>query len=464
MRRLRTGAGIIAVLGLLGLGTSCSLVRHETVQTKSMLQSLVGTSQVEGGTNALEVLQSEVMRGADIYVGAVAQATDDFRVRVPTPMARLYGQQWKLLEATAAYVNASGENPVLNAVDMAVLASLSRFVVEDLWVGKEFGAAARPLLDVHVRQEHDAWKVLNPVLSPEQLQDLHAVLDEYRQKYSDARFVAAVRLPELAKALGRNSAAEPSKRSTSIFNLLYLDPLAGLDPATQAVEQTRLLALRAMYYAQRAPMLLGWQVELTTYQLAAQPESKAVLGDLNAVSGSAQSVARTAELLPGLIHTEREAAISQFFDGVSRERTNLVAELFAQEGMLRQLLPQVQGTLESGGSMAVALNAAITSLDGFVARVTAPDTNSPLATPSPPFDVREYGAAAEKIGGAAQQLNTTIQSLDRTVPNLTLLGDQATADARKVVTHAFWLALVLILTAGAVTIVVVGICRRMGRA
>ncbi|MEN9676347.1 MAG: hypothetical protein RIS76_2243 [Verrucomicrobiota bacterium] len=459
-RRWRS-AGVLA--GVLAVGVvvaGCGLLRQETVQTKSMLQSLVRSSNMAAGTNALEILQSEVMRTADLYVGAVAQATDEFRVQVPTPSARLAAQQWKLIQATAAYVNATGENPVLDAVDMAVLATLSRFVVEDLWVKGEFGESARPLLETHQRLEQEAWKVLGPYLSPEQSQDLEAILDEYRLKNPNARFTGAIRLPELATALGRQPSLESARRTTSIFNLLYLDPLAGLDPATQAVEQTRQLALRTIYYAQRAPMLLGWQVELTTYQLAAQPESRQVLGDLDGASAAVQSFARSAELLPGLIHTEREAALSQFFDGVSRERTNLVAELIARESMVRGLLPEVRQTLESGGTMAASVNTAIGSLDSFVRAVTSPDTNSPSSSPGRPFDVRDYGAAAEQIGAAARELNEALQSLDRTVPGLARLGDQATADAKAVVTHAFRLALILIVVAGAVTWLVLRFSRQ----
>lgn len=453
------GLGLGAALML--LGTGCRLVTNETIQTKSMLESLVGRNGDPGATNALDILQSEVMRNADMYVGAVASASDEFRTRVGTPEARLAALQWKLLEATAAYIDATGENPLLDAVDFTVLATLSRHYIEDEWVGKRFGEAARPLLDVHVRLEEESWKVLSHYLSPDQLRDLAATLEQYRKKFPGTEFVPAVRLPELAEALGQNRVPSASRKSTSIFNLLYLDPLAGLDPATQAVEQTRMLALRAMYYAQRAPILLGWQVELTTYQIASQPESQQVLGDFKGVSTSAQSLARTTELLPGLIHTEREAALNQFFDGVTRERTNLIAELTARESQLRGLLPEVRQTLEAGGAMASSVQQAIGSLDGFVRSVKAPDTNSPPSSaPSHPFDVRDYGQTAERIGAAARDLNVALNSLDQAVPGITRLGDQAAADAKAVVTHAFLLGLLLLVAAGGVTVVTVRLCRR----
>jgi hypothetical protein len=66
---------------------------------------------------------------------------------------------------------------------------------------------------------------------------------------------------------------------TSLFGLLFLDPMASMDPTTAAIEETRNTAERAMYYTQRMPTLLNWQMELFTYELAVQPETKQLLAD-----------------------------------------------------------------------------------------------------------------------------------------------------------------------------------------
>src|SRR5262245_5323965 len=163
----RIGSFILpmALAVVLLVGSGCSVVQHETATTQSFWQSLTGKGASQNPTNAAAELQIAVMREADGYVGAVAQATDDFRARVPTIEARDMTQQWKLMEATAAYVNATGDNPAVNSVDMVVLASLSRGVVERYWVEKKFGEAARPLLETHRRLETNAWKVADPVLT-----------------------------------------------------------------------------------------------------------------------------------------------------------------------------------------------------------------------------------------------------------------------------------------------------------
>jgi hypothetical protein len=416
----------LALAGLILAG--CSVVSHETTETTSVIESLAGKGGRSGATNALAVQQLEVMREADDYVGGVAQAADSFRARVGTTEARAMAQQWKLNEATAAYINAAGDNPLLNAVDMVVLASLSSYAVEDYWVGEKYGEPARPLLQVQRQMESNAWRQVQGVLTPAQQQNLRQLLREYRDKNPHLRYAAAVRLPDLAASLGRDPAAEHSREPGNLFSLLYINPLAGLDPTTQAIEQTRLLAQRAMYYAQRAPTLLSWQVELTTYQLAAQPEARQVLSDVNDVAQSAKVFARTASDLPGLVNDQRQAAIQQLLDGLTSQQK------------------QARQTLDAAGDAATNINAVIQSLIEFVRYVSPTNaTPAPAATNSPPFNVLDYGTAAGQIGVAAEKLNTLLTTLNQTTPQLAQLGQQTSADANRVVDHAFRMGLVLIL-------------------
>ena len=106
----RIGAAIAVVVAALMLsGTGCSVVEHETQATKAMIGSLAGGSGRGGTTNLLELVQPGVMREADLYAGRVAQAADEFRARVPTAEARDMAMRWKLMGATAAFINATGE-------------------------------------------------------------------------------------------------------------------------------------------------------------------------------------------------------------------------------------------------------------------------------------------------------------------------------------------------------------------
>src|SRR5437899_8592719 len=105
-------------------------------------------------------LQHDVMRFADYYVARVAQASDQLNSEMGTADARITATRWKLEQGTAFYITAAGENPAFDAIDMVVMATLSRMIVEDCWVGKEFGEAARPLLETHRFLETNSWRLV----------------------------------------------------------------------------------------------------------------------------------------------------------------------------------------------------------------------------------------------------------------------------------------------------------------
>ena len=66
---------------------------------------------------------------------------DDSRRRRRTPEVRLAALQWKLGQATSAYTDATGQNPAVNALDMLVLVTVSRMVMEDYGV-ENYGEAS----------------------------------------------------------------------------------------------------------------------------------------------------------------------------------------------------------------------------------------------------------------------------------------------------------------------------------
>ena len=118
--------------------TGCSLLRlHSSAAEGRGRVPSIGNKRA-GTAVTLGVLQLQVMRFADGYVAAISQAADDFGAKVGTSKARLVALKWKLGQATSAYTDATGPNPVVNALDMLVLVSVSRMVVEgygvaDLW-------------------------------------------------------------------------------------------------------------------------------------------------------------------------------------------------------------------------------------------------------------------------------------------------------------------------------------------
>lgn len=432
-------------LAVLALGlTGCGLIRPSGSQPKVEIKSLHAPANKEPGSESIAILQQQVMRFADVYATTVAQACDDLSSSVGTPEARLDTLRWKLGQSTAAFIDASNPNPRLNVLDMLVLVTLSRMVVEDHYI-KEFGDAAQPLLKTHRRLEADAWTLADSVLKPDQQDELRDMIQEWRRKNPDQRYIGAVRFREFAAALGelpKPGTAAPN----SIFSLLYLDPLASLDPTTAGIEQARLLGERAIYYGQRLPMLLSWQTQLLAYELTGQPESKQVLSDAGRLAAAAQSFANTAAQIPALVDQQRQAAIQQVMDGLVSQQTNM-----------SRLLSDTHEAFISGNQMAVSVNNATRSLDAFVryARQTTGGTNRKR------FDVLDYGKAASQVAVAAGDLNTLLTTVNESTPQMARLGRQTAADAEHLMNHAFWLALTLILVLLVGSVAARLACRRL---
>jgi hypothetical protein len=423
-------AGCLACLALALAG--CSFSRLSSGPPKAQVSSRQLTSSLEGPVTPT-ALQARIMRFADTYVATVAQACDDITAKATNSDVRLLVLRWKLGQATSAYTDATGQNSAVNALDMLVLVTMARMVVEDYGV-ETYGDAIRPLLEAHQNLETNAWTLASGVLRPSQQQELRDLIQEWRAKNPHQRYIGPIRFREFVSNLGKTP-TKANTAPTSIFSLLYLDPLAGLDPTAAAIEETRELGERAMYYSQRMPMLLSWQVEVLAYQLADQPESKRLLDDASRLATSAEVFAKTAAQLPQLVNDQRQAAIQQLLDGLRSQETD------------------VRQTLNAGAEAATAIDAAIRSLDAFVRFVTPTNTSqTSVTTNSRPFNVLDYGTAASQVGDAAKNLNALLTTVNQSAPQLAQLGQQTTADAKEAVDHAYrrGLALILVLLGGAV--------------
>ena len=277
------------------------------------------------------------------------------------------------------------------------------------------------------------------------------MIEAWRRQNPDQRHVDAIRFRELAAAVGMaQQVATPPPNS--VFSLLFLNPLSGLDPTAVAIQETRQLAERAMYYSQRMPTLLNWQVQLLSLQLVNQPETRQILSDTERLTRSTEAFARVTDQLPKLVNDQREAAINQILAGLAAERTNLLAGLAAEEQKARALLAETRETLNAGSQMAASVNTAVQSLDAFV-RSVSPATNRPAAsTNSKPFNVLDYGTAASQVGAASKDLGGAADFSEREHSPVGPVAAGDHRDAQRLVQHAFWLGLtlILILLAGSV--------------
>ena len=418
-------AAAAAVLATLIALAGCSTIR-------SMMPSAREAKRLQ---QSQRQLQAKCMRFADQYVGFVVEEAARFEQGAANPELRVLVANWKLSQANSAYSIAAGESAVVSALDLVTLAVLSRMVVEDTVVPR-FPDDAAPLLAVHRQLEERAWKLTDEFLTPSQADDMREVLARWRAQNPQVTSVAFVHFVDFAKAVGRPAPGETS-HSGNLFALVGLDPLAGLDPAIQQIEQTRLLAERAIYYLQRVPYVVNLQIENVTTDLLTEPEVRGALADADRVSRSAERFAGVAEALPQTFARERAALINQ-----------LSEVLVVQEATMRPMLVELRQALEAANATAGSVDSVVKSIDTLMARRPPPAAAAGAAA-GPPFDINEYTRAAEEFTTLANELRALLTALDGKAPALAGTLDRTVEQGRSLVDRlALWIAALIALAIG----------------
>jgi len=391
----------------------------------------------------VQELQFKVMRFADEYVGRVRESVNRLEVNLESPRERLDVQNWKVQQADAAYTNASGPNAVTNALDMVVLATLSRMVLEDAWVHDVYGTRAQPLQATYQSLEAGAWQLLEGALTAEQQARLRELIAQWRAQHPNVRAVAYIHFIDFAKSVGPATAGE--ERGGGLLALVGIDPLSGLDPAVREIAQTRELAERAIYYMQRTPDLLDMQIERLSVQLAVMPESRSLLSDLSRVSLIGSASDRLVTTLPDLLAREREALVRQ-----------LTQMLEDESATLSPLAAELHTTLQAGTDTANAVNAALKTTHEITSQFARP----PGAAPGPPFDIGKYTEMLQQASATAHEINALAERANALLPVLRVATQEAAGQANQILNHLFVLLLLLVLAAAAATVVAMLAYRR----
>jgi hypothetical protein len=412
--------------------TGCSTTHSSGKQLKNQFSSFQLTNGPSGPVTT-SVLQQQVMRFADTYVATIGEACDEITLGTTNAVFRRMMVSWKLQQATAAYNDATGPNAPVNALDLLVLTTLARDVVQDYGVAL-YGDKIKPLLDAQTSMESDARSMIAGFLSPSQEMELNDLIHKWRMKYPHQVEIGPVRFQELAAALGEVPTEEKTGPE-SIFSLLYLNPLADLDPTTAAIVGIRDLGERTVYYSQRTPTLLNWQMQFLLFQLGEQPKSLQMAADFDRISLAAEDVGNTTKQLPQIIREARKEGIQQILDSLA-----------SQENKSAELLTNAHGTLDSAGEAATNIDSAIKSLTTFVLYVSPTNSGgSATSTNSHPFNVLDYGVAASQIGAAATNLQGLLLTANQSAQQLDRMSRQATVQVDQVTNHAFVLGVALII-------------------
>ncbi len=287
-------------------------------------------------------LQLEVMDISDAYVSAMWAAMDEYIKSEPDAAKRVIAQNWKVTFASSAMEIAAANDPRLNLLDMAVFMSAGKWAVDTYWVPDVFGEKASRLREVYTQMNKETWELADRILNEKQRQDLRNLIAAWKSENPAAYEVANVRLRNLegVKLQDFDETATAKGLFASVRKLLG------------RVDSSLLYGERVMFYMERTPRILTQQTDLTLAQIAEAFPIAAVKPDFAGVSEMFKD-------LPKMI----QASIDQ------------------NQGFVREIVPEIRATVESGDHLAVTLDGTVKTLRELSENLKGVEfTNSPVET------------------------------------------------------------------------------------
>jgi hypothetical protein len=358
---------------------------------------------------------------ADSYVIAQIQALDEIRKNTTRPDVARWALAQKVATATASFTNATTENPYVACVDLVILVSLKRQALEKHWVPNLLKDEGQGLLAVARRGEDSAWKLARHTLSATQVNDLRLIIDTWVTEHPDQYYVGWVRLTDVAVARSLTASSPQVKMPGNVFGLLFIDPLAGLDPVTLEATKYRTMAERLMYLLMRLPMVYSWQTEATFEALMDQGAPRDIV---SAMTKYAAVTARFTDVVAGypkvidatmdksiaklsdIVTRERTAALEQAGKQVTEQREAVTATLDAQQGKLKDLIGNVRSAIADAdrtiGAAKSATADTMKSADGTSANMIANVRNAVIvvivvACVAPAVTILAYKLARRRL-------------------------------------------------------------------
>ena len=367
-------------------------------------------------------LQARIMAFADTYMNVLAEEYAEMDTDGLTPEQRLFLHTRLTLSATAAITIASGSDVVQNLIDMLVMVTLSRMIVDDPAFEETAGLNVENVRATAANFERDIWTIAADVADENHIRLVRKFIRDYRAKYPDRHAAYFVRFDEGALQRGVTPLTE-AVRSGGL--------LSSVDDAGRAVDEVRQTAERALFIGNRMPILVGWQVENLLYKLALSPEYQKLSVTPEALKISVDGLAASIDAIPGLVTSERKAVLAALDD----KEGSLSATAGELRGALTQAiaaLPQVEAlaataerTVASAQEASVALNQMLATSERLIDRIEKDGER---------FD--RYLAAIPELGAVATTLERVTVSVDG------ILGKDASVGL--LVDRIFWRLLMLI--------------------
>lgn len=356
-----------------------------------------GSIQALGPDGKPRLTQAElsalVRAFADRYTEICNQALDDLKRLVHTPRARAVAQGRKAYGAASMYAIAARPNPEVALLDLAVQVTVEREIYTRGAATEVFAEHASILEEAYDRLDADVWALAARVFTEAQLDELRDAIEQWLVDNPNQRYLGFVQVDNFARFRQNSSLGDVGSPGG-------LSMLAPINEATRAADEIRLLGERALYVAQRMPLLVEAQAELLVYNSLGQPEVAQASERLELLSDSLSLLASKIDSLPETIAEERGKALQGAAEILAKEREAIVGQLNVATGDARAAIADLRETVGGAGPLAsdakeaaAALRDALATVDRL-AMTLDPDGAGPerMSLPNAEHALQELGA------------------------------------------------------------------------
>lgn len=415
----------LLALTLLSLSCTTSAEAQSRRDRSSTPQHRITPSELDQLTNSF----------ADTYVARLSSACEAISRNTTSPTIRLDANHLRLISAASVYSIATSADPLGQLLDLFVLVSLQhRHWSSDDRALKAFGPEGAPLiLQAITRNRDEIRTIAEQALRPQQITELDALIEAWREANPEFRFVAFVRFSSIASTRGEALATTVSQGGGF---------LAPVNAATLQLDRTRQLGERALFLAIRAPILASWLVDDAVNRTLAKPETQTSIQQFDQLNASLVQISRSAAELPAVIQRERLALSSE----LDRRQMDINASLKTFQQTIQtadtvansintaaatgeRLVAESRRAAADAKELAASLDKLLASADRVLARFDTPPGSPDRPQPATPFSIADYTAALRELTTAVRESRQLLDSSDQflTSPALNNALTQVTA-------------------------------------
>jgi hypothetical protein len=408
-----------------------------------------------GRTQRSERISAEELEGylatySSVFQGTVTVAADTIRANSRDPEIRRRTLLWKLRIIPLAYQTALLPDPLQSFVLLFTLASSQETYLSTGEGSQLFGKDQQIAIDASQELRQGIEQIGARFLSPSELARITQQVEAFSSEHP-------MRGEFVVDTIQNYSEATKAGNRFSWLVGIPLSPftaLKGVDSGAQAIRDFNQTALRFTQIVAVLPTFMRWNLELLAFDLESHNTVESGLEAFQLLAQSAQQLSAAASSMPS---------------DLGREASQLVAQVDASQGGVKQTLDAVRAALGEASGTAKSLEPVVAALDRtaeqlrqagvawteMVSAVRAPkDDATKDKTGSRPFDIQDYERTALEINRAAEQLRGLVSETQAASGDVT----------RRIVDHLAWRAFQLVIAFFALLFVYRRIEARFARA